>query len=43
MYVKNNGTYFSLNKWIFCTIAYSSLYCQLKGMFSNYFKAGSDN
>ncbi len=24
MYMKNNGTYFNLNKWIFCTTVYSS-------------------
>jgi hypothetical protein len=23
MYMKNNGTYFNLDKWIFCTIVYS--------------------
>jgi hypothetical protein len=37
MYMKNNGTYFSLDKWIFllqCTVL---LYHYLKGMFNNYF------
>ncbi len=24
MYMKNNGTYFDLNKWNFCTTVYSS-------------------
>ncbi len=24
MYMKNNGTYFNLDKWNFCTTAYSS-------------------
>ncbi len=24
MYMKNNGTYFNLDKWIFCTTVYSS-------------------
>ncbi len=24
MYMENNGTYFNLNKWIFCTTVYSS-------------------
>ncbi len=24
MFMKNNGTYFNLDKWIFCTTVYSS-------------------
>ena len=31
MYMKNNGTYFSLNKWIFCTAVYSSFVPLVKG------------
>jgi hypothetical protein len=31
MYVKNNGTYFNLNKWIFCTTVYSSFVPLIKG------------
>jgi len=31
MYMKNNGTYFSLNKWIFCTTVYNSFVPLVKG------------
>ena len=31
MYMKNNGTCFSLNKWIFCTTVYSSFVPLVKG------------
>ncbi len=31
MYMKNNGTYFSLNKWIFCTTVYSSFVPLVEG------------
>jgi hypothetical protein len=31
MYMKNNGTYFNLNKWIFCTTVYSSFVPLIKG------------
>jgi hypothetical protein len=37
MYMKNNSTYFNLDKWIFCTTVYSSFVPSLKGMFNNYF------
>jgi hypothetical protein len=31
MYMKNNGTYFNLDKWIFCTTVYSSFVSLIKG------------
>ncbi len=31
MYMKNNGTCFDLNKWIFCTTVYSSFVPLVKG------------
>jgi hypothetical protein len=31
MYMKNNGTYFNLNKWIFCTTVNSSFVPLIKG------------
>jgi hypothetical protein len=31
MYMKNNGTYFNLNKWIFCTTVCSSFVLLIKG------------
>jgi hypothetical protein len=31
MYMENNGTYFNLNKWIFCTTVYSSFVPLVKG------------
>ncbi len=31
MYMKNNGTYFNLDKWIFCTTVYSSFVLLIKG------------
>jgi hypothetical protein len=31
MYMKNNGTYFSLAKWILCTTVYSSFVPLVKG------------
>jgi hypothetical protein len=31
MYMKNNGTYFNLDNWIFCTAVYSSFVPLVKG------------
>ena len=31
MYMKNNGTYFNLDKWIFCTAVYGSFVPLIKG------------
>jgi hypothetical protein len=31
MYMKNNGTYFNSDKWIFCTTVYSSFVPLIKG------------
>ncbi len=31
LYMKNNGTNFNLNKWIFCTTFYSSFVPSIKG------------
>ncbi len=31
MYMKNNGTYFNLDQWIFCTTVYSSFVPLVKG------------
>jgi hypothetical protein len=31
MYMKNNGTYFNLNKWIFCTTVFGSFVPSVKG------------
>ena len=42
MYMKNNGTYFSLNKWIFCTTVYSSFVPLVKGNVNNCFGIRSD-
>ncbi len=38
MYMKNNGTYFNLNKWIFCTTVYSSFVPLYKGNVHQLFK-----
>jgi hypothetical protein len=43
MYIKNNSTYFNLNKMDFCTAVYSSFVPLDKGMFSNCFRVRSDN
>jgi hypothetical protein len=43
MYMKNKGTYFNLNKWIFVLQFIVLSYRYLKGMFNNYFRVGSDN
>jgi hypothetical protein len=37
MYMKNKGTYFSLDKWIFVPQFAVLLYRYIKGMFNNYF------
>ena len=42
MYMKNNGTYFNLDKWIFVLQFTVPLYRQLKGMSNNYFGIKSD-
>jgi hypothetical protein len=31
LYMKNNGTYFNLDKWTFCTTVYSSFVPLIKG------------